>query len=67
MHSLDPLTALVDQLASAIPRLNLGGNEPEEYSSMLSWLQNQVETGEPSEAIVSKCLAYFAKFESRIA
>jgi hypothetical protein len=67
MPSLDVLTALVDQLASAIPGLNLDGDEQEEYSSVLSWLQDQVETGKPSEAIVSKCLAYFAKFESRVA
>ena len=28
---------------------------------MLLWLQNQVETGEPSGKIVKQCLAYFAK------
>jgi hypothetical protein len=67
MLTLDALTALVDQLTSAIPSLNLDGDEQEENSSMLSWLQNQVETGQPSEAIVNKCLAYFAKFESRVA
>ena len=27
---------------------------------MLLWLQNHVETGEPSEKIVAQCLEYFA-------
>ena len=49
---LTDLTALVDRLAAVIPDLNLDGDEQEEYSTMLLWLQNQVETGEPSEAIV---------------
>jgi hypothetical protein len=31
---------------------------------MLLWLQNQVETGEPSERIVQQCLEYFGRFES---
>ena len=33
---------------------------------MLLWLQNTVETGEPSEAIVNRCLAYFSQFETRL-
>jgi hypothetical protein len=36
-------------------------------SSKLLWLQNQVETDEPSDAIANKCLAYFARFDSRAA
>jgi hypothetical protein len=32
---------------------------------MLLWPQNQVETDEPSETIVNRCLAYFERFESR--
>ena len=61
------LTALVEQYAAAIPNLNMDGEEQEEYSTMLLWLQNQVETGEPSQAIVERCISYFAKFESRAA
>jgi len=34
---------------------------------MLLWLQNQVETGEPSERIVTECIAYFKQFNSRAA
>lgn len=53
------------KFAAAIPNMNLDGDEQEEYSTMLLWLQNQIETGEPSEAIVKQCLEYFAGFESR--
>jgi hypothetical protein len=57
----------VEKLATSIPDLNLDGDEIEEYSTMLLWLQNQVETGKPSEAIVKQCLSYFAQFDSRAA
>lgn len=67
MPTLTDLTALVEKYAAAIPDLNLNGDEQEEYSTMLLWLQNQVETGEPSEHIVPECLSYFARFESRAA
>ena len=67
MPTLTDLTALVERLAAAIPDLKLDGDEQEEYSTMLLWLQNQVETGEPSEAIVNRCLTYFKRFESRAA
>lgn len=67
MPTFTDLTALVEKLAAAIPNLNLDGDEQEEYSTMLLWLQNQVETGEPSEAIVNECLAYFRRVESRAA
>lgn len=67
MPTLIDLTALVEKLASHIPDLNLDGDEQEEYSTMLLRLQNQVETGEPSSAIVDRCLAYFKHFESRAA
>ena len=62
MPTLTDLTALVEKYAAAVPNLNLDGDEQEEYSTMLLWLQNQLETGEPSEAIVTECLAYFARF-----
>ena len=67
MPTLTDLTSLVERLAAAIPDLNLEGDDQEEYSTMLLWLQNQVETGEPSEAIVNRCLVYFKQFESRAA
>lgn len=67
MQTLTDLTALLEKYISAIPALNLDGDELEEYSTMLLWLQNQVETGEPSERVVKECRAYFARFESRAA
>jgi len=67
MRTLADLNALVEKYAASISDLNLDGDELEEYSTMLLWLQNQVETGEPSEAIVKQSLAYFVKFESRAA
>ena len=67
MPSLTDLNALVEKFAAAIPNLNLDGDDQEEYSTMLLWLQNQIETGEPSEKIVRQCLDYFLKFESRAA
>ena len=67
MQTLSDLAALVEKYAAAIPDLNLDGDELEEYSTMLLWLQNQVETGEPSERFVEECLEFFARFESRAA
>jgi len=67
MPTLTDLTALVENLAAGLPELNLDGDEQEEYSTMLLWLQNQVETGEPSERIVGECLEYFKRLESRAA
>jgi hypothetical protein len=67
MPSLTELNALVETLAAAIPGLNLDGDEQEEYSTMLLRLQNQVETGQPSEWIVKECLEYFKRAEFRAA
>ena len=67
MQSLSDLTALLERLISAIPALNLDGDDLEEYSTVLLRLQNQVETGEPSERIVKECLAYLEQFKSRAA
>ena len=61
------LSALVERLAANVSKLNLDGDEQEEYSTMLLWLQNQVETGEPSERVVQQCLEYFGRFETRAA
>jgi hypothetical protein len=67
MPTITDLTALLERLAGNLPKLNLDGDEQEEYSTMLLWLQNQVETGEPSERVVQHCLNYFERFESRAA
>ena len=67
MPTLTDLNALVEKFAAAIPNLNLDGDDQEEYSTMLLWLQNQVETGEPSERIVKECLAYLEQFRSQAA
>ena len=58
------LSALVERLSARLPKLNLEGDEQEEFSTMLLWLQNQVETGEPSERSARQCLEYFGRFES---
>jgi hypothetical protein len=67
MPTLTELSAVVEQLASMLPDLSLDGDEHEEYSTMLLRLQNQVETGTPSEKIVRECIAYFKQVESRAA
>jgi len=67
MPNIVELGALVERYAAALSKLNLDGDEQEEYSTMLLWLQNQVETGEPSDNIVQQCLEYFGRFESRAA
>lgn len=64
MPTLADLHLLIDKLAAALPNLDLDGDDQEEYSTMLLWLQNQVETGEPSERIVGECLRYFKRFEA---
>jgi len=67
MQSLAELSALVKRFAAAIPGLNLEGDELEDYSTVLLWLQNQVETGAPNETIVNICMNYFKRFESQAA
>ena len=67
MPTINELETLIEKLATAIPDLNLTGEEQEEYSTMLLWLQNQMETGEPNPGIVNECLAYFRRVETRAA
>jgi hypothetical protein len=67
MESLYTLYMLVDKYATEIEKLNLDGDQLEEYSTVLLHLQNQVETGEPSHKIVDHCLAYLEKFSAPIA
>lgn len=61
MQSIYRLYSLVDRYANAIEKLNLDGDELEEYSSVLLHLQNQVERGEPGGKIVNECLAYLSQ------
>ena len=56
MKSVYSLCVLVDKYASEIEKLNLDGDQLEEYSTILLRLQNTVETGEPNERIVNECL-----------
>ena len=67
MQTLYSLYMLVDKYATQIEKLNLDGDQLEEYSTVLLRLQNQVETGEPSHKIVTQCLACLNKFSSPIA
>jgi len=67
MQSLLDLHALEDKYAAALPDLNLDADDQEEYSTMLLRLQNQVDTGEPSEKIIGLSLEYFAGFQSQAA
>ena len=67
MQTLTDLTALLEKYIAAIPALNLDGDELEEYSTVLLRFQNQVETGEPSERVVKRCLAYLEQFNSKAA
>ena len=61
------LTTLVERLATAIPALKLDGDEQEEYSTMLSRLENQADTDDPNDAIVMECLEYFKQAKARAA
>jgi hypothetical protein len=67
MQSIYGLYLLVDKYATAIERLNLNGDELEEYSTVLLRLQNQVETGEPSDRIVNECIDWLSRFSAQIA
>lgn len=58
MQSLVDLHLLVDKYATLLPELELDGDEQEEYSTMLLWLQNQVEGGTPNPTFIDQCLAW---------
>jgi hypothetical protein len=61
MQSLLDLHLLVDKYAEALPHLNLDGDEQEEYSTMLLWLQNQLEGGTPNRTFVDRCLTWLER------
>jgi len=67
MQSLTDLTLLLQKYVAGIPALNLDGDELEEYSTVLLQFQNQLETGEPNDQVVKKCLAYLEQFKSQAA
>ena len=66
MQSIYSLYLIVDQYATQIEKLNLDGDQLEEYSSVLLHLQHQVETGAPSERIVNLCIEILSRFTSRL-
>ena len=65
MPTLTDLNALVEKFADAIPNLNLDGDEQEEYSTMLLWLQKQVEGGTPNQTFVDQCLTWLERFTTK--
>jgi hypothetical protein len=67
MPSLLDLHLLVDKYAALLPKSDLDGNEQEEYSTMLLWLQNQVEGGTPNETFVNQCLGWLERFTGEAA
>jgi hypothetical protein len=67
MQSIYGLYLLVDKYATAIEKLDLNGDELEEYSTVLLRLQNQVETGEPSDRIVNECIDWLSRFTAQVA
>jgi hypothetical protein len=63
--TLTDLDTLVQNFAAEIPNLNLDGDEQEEYSTMLLWLQNQVEGGTPNQTFVDHCLDWLERFTTK--
>ena len=61
MQTVYSLYKLVDKYASQIEKLDLNSAQLAEYSTVLRRLQEQVETGEPSQKIVNGWLAYLSK------
>ena len=65
MQSVYSLYVLVDKYASEIEKLNLDGDQLEQYSTILLRLQNTVETGNPNERIVDECLRSLSEWDRR--
>jgi hypothetical protein len=66
MQTLFDLYLLVDKYAAALPDMDLDGDEQEEYSTMLLWLQNQIEGGTPNLTFVDRCLEWLRRFPAPI-
>jgi hypothetical protein len=62
MQSLFALSVLVDEYAALLADLDLDGDEQEEYSTVLLYLQTQVEGGTPNETFVERCLIWLERF-----
>ena len=62
MATSPDLHALVDDFAARLETLNLSGDDQEEYSTMLSRLENQADRAEPNYAIVVECVAYLGRY-----
>jgi hypothetical protein len=61
MATATDLHTLVDEFAARLETLNLSGDDQEEFSTMLSRLENQADREEPNYAVV-ECVAYFGRF-----
>lgn len=66
MRSIYSLFLIVDKYATQIEKLNLDGDQLEEYRSVLFHVQNQIETGAPSDRIVDQCVEILKRFTSRL-
>jgi hypothetical protein len=62
MATSTDLNALVDEFAARLETLNLGGDDQEEYSTMLCRRENQADRDEPDDAIVAECVFYFGRY-----
>ena len=60
------LHALVDEFAALLESLSLDGDDQEEYSTVLSWLETQAERDESNETIVRECLEYLTRETWRV-
>jgi hypothetical protein len=65
MQPLIELHILVDEYAMALPKLDLDGDDQEEYSTVLLHLQNQVEGGTPNQTFVDHCLRWLERFTTK--
>jgi hypothetical protein len=64
---LEKRDVFIAEMPWTFPAPKLDSDELEEYSTVLLLLQKQIETGEPSERVVKKCLAYLERFQAQAA
>jgi hypothetical protein len=62
MQPILDLQFLVEKIAAALPDLNLDSDEQVEYSTMLLWLQKQIEGRTPNRSFVDQCLEWLQRF-----
>jgi hypothetical protein len=58
MQTATDLNRLIISYNAALPNLNLLGDEREEYSVVLSWLEKLIKDGAPKERVVRECVDY---------